>query len=41
MMKLAYKFRMPKTDHLDFLCSISKKLYNKANWYIRQYFFHL
>ncbi len=41
MMKLAYKFRMPKTEHLNVLCSISKKLYNQANWYIRQDFFHL
>ena len=40
-MKLTYKFRMPKTEYLDVLCSISKKLYNKANWYIRQDFFHL
>ncbi len=40
-MKLAYKFRIHKTEHLDVLCSISKKLYNKANWYIQQDFFHL
>ena len=40
-MKLTYKFRMSRTRHLDVLCSISKKLYNQANWYIRQDFFHL
>ncbi|KKN48070.1 hypothetical protein LCGC14_0656610 [marine sediment metagenome] len=40
-MKLVYKFRKPKSEHLDLLCSISKKLYNHANWYIRQDFFHL
>ncbi len=40
-MKLAYKFRKPKNDHLDVLCSLSKKLYNQANWYVRQDFFHL
>ena len=40
-MKLVYKFRNPKTEHLDVLCSISKKLYNQTNWYIRQDFFHL
>jgi len=40
-MKLAYKFRNPKTEHLDLLCSISKKLYNQANWYVRQDFFNL
>ena len=40
-MKLAYKFKKPKNDHLDVLCSISKKLYNQTNWYIRQDFFHL
>ena len=40
-MRLVYKFRYPKNEHLDLLCSISKKLYNQANWYIRQDFFHL
>ncbi len=40
-MKLVYKFRHPKIVHLDLLCSISKKLYNQANWYVRQDFFHL
>ena len=40
-MNLTYKFRKPKTEHLDLLCTISKKLYNQANWYIRQDFFHL
>ncbi|MFX1500647.1 MAG: RNA-guided endonuclease InsQ/TnpB family protein [Promethearchaeota archaeon] len=40
-MKLVYKFRTPKTEHLNILCSISKHLYNKANWYVRQDFFHL
>ena len=40
-MKLAYKFRKPKGEHLDLLCSISKKLYNHANWYVRQDFFNL
>ena len=40
-MRLVYKFRSPKNEHLDLLCSISKKLYNHANWYIRQDFFHL
>jgi putative transposase len=40
-MRLVYKFRSPKSEHLDILCSISKKLYNQANWYIRQDFFHL
>ncbi|MBN1217058.1 MAG: transposase [Candidatus Lokiarchaeota archaeon] len=40
-MKLVYKFRTLRTEHLDVLCSISKKLYNQANWYIRQDFFHL
>ncbi len=40
-MKLVYKFRISKNKHLDTLCSISKKLYNQANWYIRQDFFHL
>jgi len=40
-MKLAYKFRKPKTGHLDLLCSISRKLYNQANWYVRQDFFNL
>ncbi len=40
-MKLAYKFRIPKNKNLDVLCTISKKLYNQANWYIRQDFFHL
>ena len=40
-MRLAYKFRHPKNAHLDLLCLISKKLYNRANWYIRQDFFHL
>lgn len=36
-----YKFRYLKLDHLDLLCSISKKLYNQANWYVRQDFFRL
>ena len=40
-MRLVYKFRAPKNEHLDLLCSISKKLYNRANWYIRQDLFHL
>jgi putative transposase len=40
-MKLVYKFRKPKCNQLDLLCSISKKLYNQANWYVRQDFFHL
>jgi len=40
-MRLVYKFRGPKNQHLDLLCSISKKLYNQANWYIRQDLFHL
>ena len=40
-MRLVYKFRSPKCEHLDLLCSISKKLYNQTNWYIRQDFFHL
>lgn len=40
-MRLVYKFRSLKSEHLDLLCSISKKLYNQANWYIRQDFFHL
>ncbi|KKM04146.1 hypothetical protein LCGC14_1767170 [marine sediment metagenome] len=40
-MKLVYKFRKPKIEHLDLLSSISKKLYNQANWYVRQNFFHL
>ncbi|MEE9379067.1 MAG: transposase [Candidatus Lokiarchaeia archaeon] len=40
-MKLAYKFRKLKTEHLDLLCFISKKLYNQANWYVRQDFFNL
>ncbi len=40
-MKLTFKFRNPKTEHLDLLCSISGKLYNQANWYIRQDFFNL
>ena len=40
-MKLVYKFRKPRRKHLDVLCLISKKLYNQANWYIRQDFFHL
>jgi putative transposase len=40
-MKLAYKFRKPKCKQFDVLCSISKKLYNRANWYLRQDFFHL
>ncbi|MFX1569683.1 MAG: RNA-guided endonuclease InsQ/TnpB family protein [Promethearchaeota archaeon] len=38
---MTYKFRYPKTEHLDILCSISKKLYNQTNWYIRQHFFNL
>ncbi len=40
-MKLTYKFRKPKNEHLDLLCSISKQLYNRANWYVRQDYFHL
>ncbi|MFX1238133.1 MAG: hypothetical protein ACFFAS_05205 [Promethearchaeota archaeon] len=40
-MKLVYKFRTPKNEYLNLLCSISKKLYNQANWYVRQDFFHL
>ncbi len=40
-MKLVYKFKNPKTEHIDLLCSISKKLYNQANWYVRQDFFNL
>ncbi len=40
-MKLAYKFRTPKNEPLDLLCSISKKLYNHANFYMRQDYFHL
>ena len=40
-MRLVYKFRKPRTAHLDLLCSLSKKLYNQANWYVRQDFFHL
>jgi len=40
-MKLTYKFRIPNNKNLDVLCTISKKLYNQANWYIRQDFFHL
>ncbi len=40
-MKLVYKFRISKSKQLDTLCSISKKLYNQANWYIRQDLFHL
>jgi len=39
--KLTYKFRKPKTGHLDLLCSISRKLYNRANWYVRQDLFNL
>jgi len=39
--KLTYRFRHPKSAQLDLLCIISKKLYNQANWYIRQDFFHL
>jgi len=40
-MRLTYKFRFPKNAQLDFLCQISKKLYNRANFYIRQDYFHL
>ncbi len=40
-MRLVYKFRIPKTEHLDLLSTTSKKLYNQANWYIRQDFLHL
>ncbi len=40
-MKLTYRFRHPKSAQLDLLCTISKKLFNQANWYIRQDFFHL
>ena len=40
-MKLTYRFRHPKCARLDLLCTISKKLYNQANWYVRQDFFHL
>ena len=40
-MKLVYKFRKAKTEHLNLLCSISKNLYNQANWYVRQDFFNL
>ena len=36
-----YKFRYPKSAHLDVLCYISKKLYNHANFYVRQDFFNL
>ncbi len=32
---------MHRNKHLDLLCSISKRLYNHANWYVRQDFFHL
>ncbi len=40
-MRLVYKFRTPKNEHLKLLCTISKNLYNHATWYIRQDFFHL
>jgi putative transposase len=40
-MILVYKFRKSKTEHLDLLCSLSKKLYNQANWYVRHDFFNL
>jgi len=40
-MRLVYKFRHPKNTHLDLLCYISKKLYNQANFYVRQDFFNL
>ncbi len=36
-----YKFRYHKSVHLDVLCYISKKLYNHANFYVRQDFFNL
>ena len=41
IMKLVYKFRYPKSIQLDILCHISKKLYNQANFYMRQDYFHL
>jgi len=40
-MRLTYKFRFPKNAQLDLLCLISKKLYNQANYYVRQDYFHL
>lgn len=40
-MRLTYKFRFPKNALLDLLCLISKKLYNNANFYVRQDYFHL
>ena len=40
-MRLTYKFRYPKNTQLDLLCLISKKLYNHANFYVRQDYFHL
>lgn len=40
-MRLTYKFRHPKNTHLDILCHISKKLYNQANFYVRQDYFYL
>ncbi len=40
-MKIIYKFRYRSTAHMDLLCHISKKLYNQANYYIRQEFFNL
>lgn len=40
-MKLAYKIRYKKDKCFDLLCTISKNLYNKANFYVRQEYFHL
>jgi len=40
-MKITYKLRYSSTAHMDLLCHISKKLYNQANYYIRQEFFIL
>jgi len=38
-MRLAYKFRYPRSFKLDLLAHISKNLYNEANYLVRQEFF--
>ncbi len=38
-MRLVYKFRYPRSKHLDLLAHISKNLYNEANYIVRQEFF--
>ncbi len=40
-MRLTEQIQVSRSKELSHLCHLAKNLYNLANWYVRQDFFHL